>query len=114
MPKKTVHKKVLNRIIQQVIDVAHPESIILFGSAARGEMGLHSDVDILVIKKGVYNSREVAANIYLSLYGTNQSVDVIVVSPEQVEKYKNSPYMVIGPALREGVVIYNAGTAAAG
>jgi predicted nucleotidyltransferase len=114
MQKKTIHKKVLNRIIQQVIRVAHPESIILFGSAARGEMGSHSDIDILVIKKGVYNSREVAANIYLSLYGTDQSVDVIVVSPEQVEKYKNSPYLVIGPALREGLEIYNAGTATAG
>ena len=77
-------------------------------------MGSHSDIDILVIKKGVYNSREVAANIYLSLFGTDQSVDIIVVSPEQVEKYRNSPYLVIGPALREGLVIYRAGATAAG
>ncbi|MCK9631812.1 MAG: nucleotidyltransferase domain-containing protein [Methanoregula sp.] len=32
------------------MDVAKPEKIILFGSAARGEMRPDSDIDLLVIK----------------------------------------------------------------
>jgi hypothetical protein len=35
-------------------------------------------------------------------------VDVIVVSPEDVERYRNSPALVIAPALSEGRVIYDA------
>ena len=55
MQKKKVQKKILQNIIQRIVEVAHPERIIMFGSAARGEMGPHSDIDLLVIKKGVRN-----------------------------------------------------------
>ena len=44
---------VLDEIVRRIVEVAAPEKIILFGSAARGEMGPHSDVDLLVIKSGV-------------------------------------------------------------
>jgi predicted nucleotidyltransferase len=40
---------ILQDIVQRIVDVAQPERIILFGSAARGEMGPHSDVDVLVV-----------------------------------------------------------------
>ena len=114
MQKKNVPEKILHDIIQQIVEVAHPERIIMFGSAARGEMGSHSDIDLLVIKKGVRNPHKVAAKIYMRLYGVGKAVDIIVVSPEQVEKYRDSPYLVIYPATREGVVIYDAEKIATG
>ena len=80
MQKKKVQKKILQNIIQRIVEVAHPERIIMFGSAARGEMGPHSDIDLLVIKKGVRNPRDVAAKIYMQLYGVGKAVDIIVVS----------------------------------
>jgi predicted nucleotidyltransferase len=114
MQKKNVPKKILQNIIQRIVEVAHPDRIIMFGSAARGEMGPHSDIDLLVIQKGVRNPRDVAAKIYMQLYGVGKAVDIIVVSPEQVEKYRDSPYLVIYPATREGVVIYDAEKIATG
>jgi len=36
---------ILNDIIQRIVEVAQPEKVILFGSAARGDMDRHSDVD---------------------------------------------------------------------
>lgn len=113
MKKKSVSQKILHEIIKRIVKVADPERIVMFGSAARGEMGPNSDIDLLVIKKGVNNPRDIAADIYLSLYGIGEAVDIIVASPEQVEKYRDSPYLVINPALQDGVVIYNAGTIAA-
>jgi predicted nucleotidyltransferase len=53
----TIRDDILKEIIKRVVDVAHPESIIMFGSAARGEMGPNSDVDLLVIKNGEYDQR---------------------------------------------------------
>ena len=114
MRRKNVSKKILNEIIRRVVFVAKPERIIMFGSAARGDMGTHSDIDLLVIKKGLSNSREITGQIYLNLYGIDHAVDIIVVSPEQVEQYRNSPYLVISPALKDGVVIYDSEKIAAG
>jgi predicted nucleotidyltransferase len=37
--KRTLDQKTLDDIIRRIVEVAHPEKIILFGSAARGEMG---------------------------------------------------------------------------
>ena len=44
--------RILDDIVRRVVEVARPERIVLFGSAARGEMGPHSDVDLLVVKEG--------------------------------------------------------------
>lgn len=38
----------------------------------------------------------------------------MVVTPEDVEHYRDTPCLVIYPALREGKVVYAAKTAAAG
>jgi predicted nucleotidyltransferase len=43
---------ILADIVKRVVEVANPEKIVLFGSAARGEMGPNSDYDLLVIKRG--------------------------------------------------------------
>ncbi|HEV8717222.1 MAG TPA: nucleotidyltransferase domain-containing protein, partial [Candidatus Binatia bacterium] len=50
--KRTVSQEKLELIIKRIVEVAQPEKIILFGSAAREEMGPNSDVDLLVIKAG--------------------------------------------------------------
>jgi len=113
MQQKNVPKKILNEIIRRIVEVAHPDQIIMFGSAARGVMGPHSDVDLLVVKNGIFSPRDIAAKIYMRLYGVGQAVDIVVVSHEQVEQYRDSPYLVINPALREGVVIYDKETIAA-
>jgi predicted nucleotidyltransferase len=99
------NQDVLDEIIQRIVQVADPEKIILFVSAARGKMGPDSDVDLLVIIAGIHR-RRVAQEIHLNLYGVGQAVDVVVVTPEDVERYKDSYGLVIEPALREGIVIY--------
>jgi predicted nucleotidyltransferase len=43
---KPVEQTILDKIVQCIVEVAAPEKIILFGSAARGKMGPNSDVDL--------------------------------------------------------------------
>ena len=109
MVTKKPSQKVLVEIIRRIVAVARPERIILFGSAARGRMDRNSDIDLLVIKRGTYNPRKVAAGIYMNLYGVGQAVDLIIMTPEQIDQYRNSPYIVVYPALREGRIVYDAG-----
>lgn len=101
-----VRQEVLDDIIRRIVKVAEPEKIILFGSAARGTMGQHSDVDLLVIKPGQFHRGRLTEALYMSLIGVGQPVDIIVVTPEDVERYRNSSALVIAPALREGQVVY--------
>ena len=103
--RRTVDQKILDDIIRRIVEVAHPEKIILFGSAARGEMGPNSDVDLLIIKEGA-DALDLMAQIYRNLHGAGAAVDAIVVTPEDVERFKDSHALVIKPALREGKVVY--------
>ncbi len=104
---RTLTSEALDEIIRRIVEVAKPEKIILFGSAARGEVGPHSDVDLLVIKSGA-NRLDLMGEIYRNLRGVGEAVDVIVATPEDVERYRNSHPVVIAPALKEGKVVYAA------
>jgi uncharacterized protein len=99
---------VLAEVVRRIVRVAAPERIVLFGSAARGETGPDSDLDLLVIKPGRYHRGRLTDAIYRSLIGVGQAVDVVVVTPEDVDRYRDALGLVIAPALREGRVVYAA------
>jgi len=105
--KKVLSEEKLREIIRRIVRVAQPEKIVLFGSAARGEMGPNSDVDLLVIKRGEYHQGHLTGEIYMNLHGVGQAVDVILVTPEQVERYRDTHCLVIAPALRQGREVYH-------
>ena len=98
---------ILANIIERIVKSAQPEKIVLFGSAARGEMGPDSDLDLLVIKGGKFNRNRLTVEIYRALRGKGAPVDVIVVTTEEVERYRNTHCLVICPALKEGKVVYD-------
>ena len=100
-------QEILEDIVNRVVEIARPEKIILFGSAARGEMGPNSDVDLLIIRKGGH-SRKLVGQIYRRLHGVGAAVDAVMVSPADVERYKDSHALIIKPALAEGRVVYDA------
>jgi predicted nucleotidyltransferase len=103
---ETKTKQDIDEIIRRIVEVACPKQVILFGSAARDTMSPHSDLDFLIIKAGRYNSRKVAGAIYLRMRGIAQAIDLVVVTPKQVEEFRNSPFSVVYPALRDGKVVY--------
>ncbi len=105
MEIQELSQKTLDDIIRRVVEVAEPDRVILFGSVARGEMNRHSDVDLLVVKDAP-DLRQLTARVYRRLYGVGAAVDVVMVTPQDVERYRDSHALVIKPALREGTVLY--------
>jgi len=101
-------KKILDKIIECVLKVVIPDTIILFGSQARGDARPDSDYDILVIKSGLENERKTAQAIYRIFVDidTPIGVDIIVKTPESVEKNKQMVVSIVKEALKEGIVIY--------
>ena len=97
----------IEEVVRRIVEVAQPEKVILFGSAARGEMELHSDLDFLVVKSGA-DHWGLSGRIRRALRGVNAAVDLVVATPEDIEQYKDSHPLVYKPALREGRVVYDA------
>ncbi len=103
--RRTVGVDVLAEVVRRIVEVAQPDRIILFGSAVRGEMGPNSDLDLLVVKSGVHR-RHLAQAIYRNLIGVGFPVDIVVVTPEDIERYGDSIGLVLEPALQEGRMVY--------
>ncbi|HUT32272.1 MAG TPA: nucleotidyltransferase domain-containing protein [Planctomycetota bacterium] len=101
----------LDEIIRRIVEVAQPQRIILFGSAASGTMGPDSDIDLLVVKEGPVHRRHLAQEIYMRLAGVRQPVDIVVATPEDLERYGRSPGLVYRWALTEGRDVYAAAPA---
>ncbi|HEV3079787.1 MAG TPA: nucleotidyltransferase domain-containing protein [Gemmataceae bacterium] len=106
--RRRLDPAILADIVSRIVTVAKPEKIILFGSAARGQMGPNSDVDLLVIKSGRFNRGKLVEELYMGMEGADEAVDIVVATPEDVQAYGDSPWLVIAPALKEGRVVYAA------
>ena len=100
------NEQILQEIIRRVVEVAHPEKIILFGSAARGKMGPNSDVDLVVVMNTSAHRRRTSQTIYRHLIGVGFAADIVVVTDEDIEQYKDHPGLIIRSALEEGKIVY--------
>jgi len=93
-------------MVRRIVDGFGPERIILFGSFANGTADADSDVDLLVVMPLNASKRKRAAEIDLALADVGLPKDVIVVTPEEVDKYRDIVGSIIYPALRDGKVLY--------
>ena len=100
--------RTLDLIVQRVVEAAKPRQIVMFGSAARGELGPNSDIDLLVVKEGPFHRGKLTEKIYMNMRGVGHAVDIVAVTTEDVERYRDSIGTVIRQALREGKVVYDA------
>lgn len=102
---KSTREKI-NEMVRRIVKGFDPEQIILFGSHAKGTAGLDSDVDLLIIMPVSGSKREKQIEIGVALHDIRIPMDIIVATPEEVERRKNLIGTIIRPALREGEVIY--------
>ncbi len=102
-----VDEELLKEIIRRILNVIDPLKIILFGSWAYGKPHKSSDLDILVVVKEENISRlKIASEIYGALCGILIPKDIVVVSPQIVEEWKEVPQAFITKIIRKGRVIY--------
>ena len=99
-------RREIDEMIRRIAERFDPEKIVLFGSHARGTAGPDSDADLLVVMRFQGSRRKQATQIDLALVGVDLPADVIVATPEEVERYRDLAGTIICPALREGRVVY--------
>jgi predicted nucleotidyltransferase len=106
--ESVIDQKILDELVQRIVQAIGPRRILLFGSAARDDLGPNSDLDVLVIMPDGVHRRQTAQKIYRSLAGIGVSKDIVVVTESDVREYADNPSLVIYPALREGKELYSA------
>jgi predicted nucleotidyltransferase len=100
------YEKEINRVVAQIIQKYKPDKIILFGSAARGQMNRDSDADLLIIKTetpyyGADRIRELSR-----LIDRNIPIDLLVYRPEEFEKRLQMGDPFLKAIVKEGKVLY--------
>ena len=100
--------QIISDLISRIVDAAHPLRIILFGSAARGEMGPESDIDVLVVMPDGTQRLKMVRYLYKELFGFSHPVDIVVTTPSILEQHKNNIGLIYRTVLAEGKEIYAA------
>ena len=72
------------------MEEVHPLRIILFGSAATGEVGANSDIDLLVVMPEGVHRRRIAQSLYQRILGLGVPFDILVATPTDLQKHKNN------------------------
>ena len=104
----TTNNPILDELVRRILQVVQPKRLILFGSAARGEMTSESDIDVLVVMPDGIHRRRTAQTIYSSLTGLGVAKDIIVVTETDVKEHGENTSLVLYTALREGKELYYA------
>ncbi|MEJ7785756.1 MAG: helicase-related protein [Solirubrobacteraceae bacterium] len=88
----------------------HPQRIVLFGSRARGDARPDSDVDLLVVLDEIEGrNHDAAVAIGVALADMPIAKDIVVTTPEEIERRGHLVGTVLLPALEEGRTLYARG-----
>ncbi|MDR1505542.1 MAG: nucleotidyltransferase domain-containing protein [Treponema sp.] len=81
----------IEKIISIIVSFASPDQIILFGSYARGDNTDKSDIDLLIVKKGLKNGRKVSGSIYMAFLenGIGVPVDLLTIDYDRYIELNN-------------------------
>ena len=84
-----VDELVLSEVVRRALAVAKPDRIILFGSAATGQMTKDSDIDILIVEPAAENRHAESVAITDAIGDVRFPVDVKIISSERFGATKN-------------------------
>lgn len=104
----SIDQQIIHEIVLRVLRATRPSRIILFGSAATGEMTPDSDIDLLILKETDSANEEEWLTVDRALRGLPFPFDIVIMP---VQKFEESKHIVGGiayPANKYGKVIYEA------
>lgn len=101
-----VTDELLNEVVRRIVSVGSPLKIVLFGSRAREDARLDSDLDLLIIEESNLPRYKRSASYLRALVGLFPAKDVVVWTPDEVEEWAEVSNAFITTALREGKTLY--------
>ena len=98
----------VDEIVRRIVAACHPRRIVMFGSRARGNAALDSDLDLFVEMETDLPPPERRREI-CRLFGQRKwAMDVVVYTPEEAARIKDVVGTLLYVIEREGKVLYEA------
>ncbi|HEY9206847.1 MAG TPA: nucleotidyltransferase domain-containing protein [Candidatus Methanoperedens sp.] len=101
-----ITEELIQEIKNRVVNGVHPEKIILFGSYANGTSTRDSDLDLLIILYTEEPMHKRILRIRKLFRDIRVPKDIIVYTPQEVEKWKDASTAFITSIMKKGKVIY--------
>jgi len=96
-------------MVERLATQFSPQRIVLFGSRARGDAGLESDVDLLVVLDEVGDRTATAVAMRTAIADMPVAKDIVVTTPGEIEERGHLVGTVLRPALEDGRTVYARG-----
>jgi predicted nucleotidyltransferase len=96
----------VKKIVNKIAEAVSPERIILFGSRAFPNAPKESDVDLLLIYSGPKSKQEVKLQVYNLFPHPDFSIDLFVLSPEELNQQKRIANTLAREVSERGIVCY--------
>ncbi len=94
-------------IVRRLVEAYQPQRIYLFGSMARGDTGVDSDYDLMVIvPDDAPPDRQRSRLAYQVLRGTGAAADVLVWPKSSFERRLHVVASLPATVTREGILLY--------
>ena len=100
----------IGRVAVRMGRMAGAERVILFGSYARGDASEHSDVDLMIVAESELPRFKRSRALYKLLRPHPFAMDLIVYTPQEVERGMRSDVSFVSSVLREGKTLYDRGS----
>ena len=96
----------ISEIVEKIVQTFGPRRIVMFGSRARGEGGPDSDLDLMVEMESDRPPRERARAVDALFDHRRWSMDLLVYTPEEVQRARDTLGTLLYTIEREGKVLY--------
>jgi excisionase family DNA binding protein len=106
----------LERVVGAIVASVRPDGVILFGSRARGDFRVDSDIDLAIIAPDGVARRRVAMSAYESLAAVadrSVAVDIVVLTPSIMSAERDLTGSIARAVSREGVFVFGSPAAIA-
>lgn len=94
--------------VRRIVAESHPLRVVLFGSAARGDIGPDSDLDLLVVMPDGTDRLDAEQRLHRSMRGLGCPKYIVVALESNVAALCGNPNLIIHTALTEGREVYRA------
>ena len=105
MNKQDFDYTMIDDVVGTILEHCEPSLILLFGSAANGTARYGSDIDVLVVmetdEKPINRGRDI-----IEAFDVATSVDLIIMTPEEFETYREDPGSFTSRILESGKILY--------
>jgi uncharacterized protein len=103
-----VDEQAMQALVERLVAAAHPTRVILFGSHARGDATVGSDLDLMVIQPHVGDSYAEMIRLHWAVGDVGVGVDLLVYSEADYMRRSQVPGTVLYWARKEGRALYEA------